>query len=409
VSEEQSQTKISMPWIVLISGALCVLLILGIRGSYGLFLKPQSIDLGWGREVFAFAIAMQNLLWGVFQPFVAAFADKAGAGKTVAIGGILYVVGLLIMSTATDPLTFQLSAGVIIGMAQAAAGNVIIIGVVGRVMPPEKRTWAIGIVISVGASGQFLIVPLAQILLSNFGWASTYAIMAGMASLVIALAVVLGRAAQRATPPKPSGEDSFTLRSILVEASQHNGYRLLIAGFFVCGFHVAFISVHLPAYLTDLGMPAGTGAWSLALIGFFNVLGSYVSGVLSGRYSKKYLLSGLYTGRAIVILAFIMLPISTGTVFVFSAIMGFLWLSTVPPTSGLVAQIFGTRYMGTLFAIVFFSHQVGAFFGVWLGGYFFDNFGSYMPVWWAGIALALTAAALHLPINDKAIPRFVNG
>jgi MFS family permease len=194
VSEEQSQTKISMPWIVLISGALCVLLILGIRGSYGLFLKPQSIDLGWGREVFAFAIAMQNLLWGVFQPFVAAFADKAGAGKTVAIGGILYVVGLLIMSTATDPLTFQLSAGVIIGMAQAAAGNVIIIGVVGRVMPPEKRTWAIGIVISVGASGQFLIVPLAQILLSNFGWASTYAIMAGMASLVIALAVVLGTA-----------------------------------------------------------------------------------------------------------------------------------------------------------------------------------------------------------------------
>ncbi|MGY9003287.1 MAG: MFS transporter, partial [Rhodospirillales bacterium] len=297
----------------------------------------------------------------------------------------------------------------IIGMAQAAAGNVIIIGVVGRVMPPEKRTWAIGIVISVGASGQFLIVPLAQILLSNFGWASTYAIMAGMASLVIVLAVVLGRAAQRATPPKLAGGDSFTLRSILVEASQHNGYRLLIAGFFVCGFHVAFISVHLPAFLTDLGMPAGTGAWSLALIGFFNVLGSYVSGVLSGRYSKKYLLSGLYTGRAIVILAFIMLPISTGTVFVFSAIMGFLWLSTVPPTSGLVAQIFGTRYMGTLFAIVFFSHQVGAFFGVWLGGYFFDNFGSYMPVWWAGIALALTAAALHLPINDKAIPRFVNG
>ncbi len=409
MSAERSQSKLATPWIVLISGALCVLIVFGVRSSYGLFLKPQSIDLGWGREVFAFAIAMQNLLWGVFAPFAAAFADKVGPGKTVAIGGFLYVVGLLIMSSATDPLTFQLSAGVIIGMAQAAAGNVIIIGVVGRVMPPEKRSWAIGIVIAAGGSGQFLIVPLAQILLTNFGWASTYGFMALIATIIIVLAVVLGRAAERATPPTSATGDSFTLRSILAEASQHSGYRLLIAGFFVCGFHVAFISVHLPAYLTDLGMPDGTGAWSLALIGFFNVLGSYVSGVLSGRYSKKYLLSALYTSRAIVILAFIMLPISTGTVLVFSAIMGILWLSTVPPTSGLVAQIFGTRYMGTLFAIVFLSHQVGAFFGVWLGGYFFDTFGSYMPVWWAGIALALTAAALHLPINDKAVPRFVNG
>lgn len=408
MSDEQHKFSPSLPWLILIAGALCVLIIFGVRASYGLFLKPQSIELGWGREVFAFAIAMQNLLWGVFQPFMSAFADKAGAGKSIAIGGVLFVVGLLMMSHTTDPLTFQLSAGVIIGMAQAAAGNVIIIGVVGRVMPPEKRTWAIGIVISVGASGQFLIVPLSQILLTNYGWSATYALLAILASLVIALAIFISKVEKRVSPPKPKGSEAYTLRSVLAEASRHNGYRLLVTGFFVCGFHVAFISVHLPAYLTDLGMPPETGAWSLALIGLFNVIGSYVSGVLSGRYSKKYLLSGLYACRAVIILGFIMLPISTVTVFVFSATMGFLWLSTVPPTSGIVAQIFGTRYMGTLFAIVFFSHQVGAFFGVWLGGYFFDNFGSYMPVWWAGIALALTASALHMPINDKAVPRFAN-
>lgn len=409
MSNEQPKILSYLPWVILISGAMCVLIIFGVRASYGLFLKPQSLELGWGREVFAFAIAMQNLLWGAFQPFTAAFADKMGAGKSIAIGGVLFVVGLVMMMHATDPLTFQLSAGVIIGMAQAAAGNVIIIGVVGRVMPPEKRTWAIGIVISVGASGQFLIVPLSQLLLTNYGWSATYGLLALLASLVIALAVVIGRLEKCIALRKAAGGESFSLRSILAEASRHNGYRLLILGFFVCGFHVAFISVHLPAYLTDLGMPAGTGAWSLALIGFFNVVGSYVSGVLSGRYRKKYLLSGLYMCRAFIILAFIMLPISNVTVFVFSALMGFFWLSTVPPTSGIVAQIFGVRYMGTLFAIVFFSHQVGAFFGVWLGGYFFDNFGSYMPVWWAGVALALAAAIVHAPINDEAVPRFANG
>ncbi len=397
------QAKKMLPWAVLIGGAISVLIGMGIRASFGLFLKPMSLDLGWGREVFALAMAAQNLMWGAFQPFASAAADKWGSGRVVAVGGLLYAGGLTLMSVSTDPLAFQLSAGLLVGAAQSGCALAVVIAAVGRAMPPEKRSLGLGMVTAVGAAGQFTVVPLAQVFLVNFGWSQSFQLLAAI-SLFIAVSAYLIRDRKKSgAPTKPTAGSGpeLGMMATLRLASRHRGYWLLTTGFFVCGFHVAFIAVHLPAYLTDLGMPAGTGAWSLALIGLFNVIGSFGAGILGGRRSKKYLLSGLYTLRSITILGFILTPISTGSVLVFSVAMGLLWLSTVPLTSGLVAQIFGIRYMGTLFAIVFFSHQVGSFLGVWLGGALFDAYGSYMPVWWAGVALGLVAALLHWPIDDR--------
>ena len=398
------QAKKMLPWAILIGGALSVLIGMGMRASFGLFLKPMSLDLGWGREVFALAIAVQNLLWGAFQPFASAAADKWGSGRVVAMGGLLYAGGLALMSVSTDPLAFQLSAGLLIGAAQSGCALAVVLGAVGRVMPPEKRSLGLGVVTAVGAAGQFTIVPLGQIFLVNFGWSQSYLLLAVIALFIVVCGYFVRDRSQRGSRAQTaaSNDDELGMIATLQLASRHRGYWLLTTGFFVCGFHVAFIAVHLPSYLTDLGMPPGTGAWSLSLIGLFNVIGSLAAGILGGRGSKKYLLSGLYTLRSITILVFILMPISTGSVMVFSVAMGVLWLSTVPLTSGLVAQIFGTRYMGTLFAIVFFSHQVGSFLGIWLGGFLFDAYGSYMPVWWAGVALGLVAALLHWPIDDRA-------
>jgi predicted MFS family arabinose efflux permease len=380
-------------------GAFIVLLSFGIRSSFGLFLQPMSLDLGWGREVFALAIAIQNLLWGLSQPFVGAIADKWGTARTILGGGLLYIVGVYLMSTTSSPAELYFSAGVLVGLGLSGTGFGAVLAAVGRSVPAERRSVALGITTAVGSLGQFLLPPIGQAFLSTYGWQSALALLAfGSIAMLFAAGGLRGRV-------ETSGQRQQTIREALSEAGHHSGFLYLTAGFFVCGWHVAFIAVHLPAYLADGGIPTKVAAWCLALIGLFNVVGSYVAGVLGGRLSKKYCLSFLYLTRSVVILAFIMAPLSVGSALLFSAAMGLLWLSTVPLTSGLVAQIFGPRYMATLFGIVFLSHQVGSFLGVWLGGYLYDAYGSYDLIWWLSIALGLVAALLHWPIDEREVPR----
>ena len=395
-----------LPVAILAAGAICVLIGMGLRASMGLFLKPISLDLGWGREVFAIAMALQNLFWGALQPIAAGIAEKFGTGRVVVAGGILYVTGLFMMAKASDPLVFHFSAGLLIGMAQSGCALGIVLGAVARALPEERRSFGLGLVTALGAAGQFTVVPVGQVLLNKYGWSTSLFVLALLPLSILICAVFLR------TPKVPNISNAalpqVSLSEILKLASGERSFWLLTAGFFVCGFHVAFISVHMPAFLSDQGLPPETGAWSLALIGLFNVIGSFTAGILGGRFPMKYLLSILYTLRAITIVLFISFPITVPSVVLFSIAMGLLWLSTVPLTSGLVAVMYGTRYMGTLFGIVFFSHQIGSFIGVWMGGYLFDTIGSYMPVWWAGIIIGLLSAILHLPISEKAIPQAAN-
>jgi len=388
------------PTVVIAVGCLTALLLFGVRAGFGLFLEPMSRELGWGREVFAFAIALQNLLWGLGQPFAAALADRYGSGRVLAVGGLLYGVGIMLMAQSTTPLLFNLSAGVMVGLGLAGASFAVVLAAISRRVPEDKRSWALGVGTAAGSLGQFLMVPLGQSFLSAYGWSMALVLMGICALLIVPMA---GALAGKADSAGQGREQS--LAEALREAGGHPGYRYLTGGFFVCGFHVAFIQTHLPAYLADVGIRPGIAAWALALVGLFNVVGSYTSGVLGGRFSKKYLLSLLYLVRAAVIAVFVLVPVSEVTVLVFAAAMGLLWLSTVPLTSGLVAQIFGPRYMATLFGIVFFSHQVGAFLGVWLGGYLFDVTGSYQMVWWVSVALGVLASLLQWPIDERRLPR----
>jgi predicted MFS family arabinose efflux permease len=380
-------------------GSIIVLLSFGIRSSFGLFLQPMSQDLGWGREVFAFAMALQNLVWGASQPFVGMIADRWGSGRTLAGGGLLYALGVWLMSETSSPLGLHLSAGILLGLALSGTGFAVVLAAVGRSVAPERRSAALGLTTALGSLGQFLLPPIGQAFLAAYGWQTALALLAfGSLAMVAVAAGVQGR-------PQAAPGDTQTLRQAISEARAHSGYLLLTAGFFVCGWHVAFIAVHLPAYLADGGLSTEIAAWCLALVGLFNVIGSYAAGVLGGRVSKKYCLSFLYLARAILILGFIMLPLTATSALLFSAIIGLLWLSTVPLTSGLVAQMFGPRYMATLFGFVFFSHQVGSFLGVWLGGFLYDAYGSYDLIWWLSIALGLIAALLHWPIDERAVLR----
>jgi MFS family permease len=393
-----------MPRTALIAigaGSLVVALSFGIRSSFGLFLQPMSMDLGSGREVFALALAIQNLVWGASQPFFGMAADKWGTRRTVVAGGALYAVALYLMATTASAFELHLSAGLLIGLALGGTGFGVVLAAVGRAVPAEARSTALGITTAIGSFGQFLMPPVGQALLGSYGWQTTLLLLAAAALLMIVAAGGL-----RGSPAAGAeSHDRQTLGAALREASRHTGFLYLTAGFFVCGWHVAFIAVHLPAYLADGGIGAGVAAWCLALVGLFNVIGSYSAGVLGGRLSKKNLLSFLYAARSVVILVFILVPLSVASALIFSAVMGLLWLSTVPLTSGLVAQIFGLRFMATLFGIVFLSHQIGAFLGVWLGGYLYDTRGSYDLIWWLSIALGLIAALLHWPIDERAVVR----
>ena len=389
------------PAVIVAAGCLIALITYGLRTSFGLFIDPLSDGRGWGREVFALSLAIQNLVWGLGQPAAGAIADRYGSGRVLALGGLVYALGVALMAVSATPLALHLTAGVLVGIGLSGGSFTIVIAALGRLMPPDRRSWAMGMATAAGSFGQFLFAPLGQTFISGYGWVTALLLLATFAAIVPVLAAALrgGGAADEDGP-------TLSLRQATTAAFGHGSYLLLVSGFFVCGFHVAFITTHLPPHLTDSGVSPRIAAWSLALIGLFNVVGSYGAGVLGNRGSKRRLLSGIYVGRAVAILLFITLPMTPIVVLGFAAAMGILWLSTVPLTSGLVAVMFGTRYLGMLFGFVFLSHQVGAFLGVWLGGVAYAQTGSYDPVWWAGIVLALAATALHWPIAEKRAPSF---
>ena len=379
---------------------------MGVRQAFGLFMRPVTMDLGIGREPFGMAIAISNLAFGLVQPFVGAWADRAGAGKIVVGGTVLYVVGLLLTTLATGPLGLNLTFGFLVGMALSATTFVVVLGAVGRRVPPERRSLAFGIVTAGGSLGQFLVVPAAQGLLSALDWKGALIALAGLTATMAALALgVAGKPGAAITGAGPEASEATSLRGALGEACRNRNFWLLNAGFFVCGFHIAFVATHLPAYIRDEGLADGVGAWALALVGLFNIAGSWMWGAWGGKGSKKGLLAILYGLRAVAITIFILVPISPISVLLFAAAFGFLWLGTVPLTSGLVGQIWGVRYLSTLYGIVFLSHQVGSFLGAWLAGLAFDMTGSYLIMWQVSIALGLFAALIHLPIDERPYAR----
>ena len=384
-------------WVVIACGFLVSSLSMGIRQNLGLMLPPMTLDLGLGREAFAFAMALQNILWGVFTPLIGAVADKWGSGRMIVIGGLVYAGGLVVMGNAQDAADLNLGAGLLMGFAQAATGFAVVLGAVARRVSPAKRSLALGIASAGGSFGQFYMAPISQGLIETWGWSTALIYIGAFAVIMSVLAAALaGKASDT-----DEGDASQTMGEAVREAGTHSGYLYLTAGFFVCGFQISFVAVHLPAFLQDAGFAASIGATAIALIGLFNIAGTYACGALGGKYSKKYLLSGLYFARAAVIAVFLVMPKTESTVLVFASALGVLWLGTIPLTSGLVGQIFGVRYMSTLFGIVFMSHQLGSFIGVWWGGWTFDTTGSYDQVWIASIALGLAAGFLHLPIAEK--------
>jgi Arabinose efflux permease len=386
---------------VMIAGVVCLILAMGIRQSFGIFLTPIAIDLHVGRQAFGLAIAVQNLLWGLAQPFVGAVVDKFGAMRVTILGALLYAGGLALAASSHDPLGLNVSLGVLVGLALAGTTYVTVLGAVGRVVPPEKRSVAFGLCTAAGSFGMFAVVPGAQALLDGLGWRDAFLVLAIAISALVPLAFGF-RASDRRITAHPGTQ---SMAAAIHEARAHSGYWLLNAGFFVCGFHVAFVATHLPAYLADNGLPPSVSAWSLAMIGLFNIIGSYVFGALGGRYRQKWVLSGIYAARAVVIALFLLLPLSGASAIIFGAGIGFLWLGTVPLTSGLVARVFGVQYLSMLYGMVFASHQVGAFLGAWGGGYAYDVLGSYTSVWLASIALAVFATLIHLPIEDRPMAR----
>ncbi|MFA6020286.1 MAG: MFS transporter, partial [Rhodospirillales bacterium] len=384
-------------WIILICGALILTLTTGLRQALGLFLKPMTMDLGVGREVFGFGIALQNLLWGLGSPFAGAIADRFGVVKVSALGGLVYALGLAAMAFSTGGTSLVLGT-LIIGIGLAGAGFSTVLGAVGRAAPPEKRSMALGIATAGGSFGQFAVVPLGHIVLDAFGWSMALIVLAGIALAMLPLSLGLSEG-----PRHQVAHHAQSFKQALGEAFRHPSYWYLVAGFFVCGFHVAFVVTHLPAYLADRAMPEWLGAWSLALVGLFNIVGSWGCGYLGGKYSKKNLLSYLYFGRAVVFVIFIFMPLSPFSVLLFAGSLGLLWLGTVPLTSGLVAQMFGPAYMSMLYGIVFLSHQVGSFFGAWLGGKAYDLTGSYDLMWWLSVALGVFSGLVNLPIKEAPV------
>jgi MFS family permease len=386
-----------LPLVVLFCGATVLALNMGVRQTFGLFLEPMTADLAIGRGSFALAIAVQNLLWGLLTPAFGVLADRYGSGRCLAFGGLIYVAGLLITALGGSLFALHAGAGVLVGIGVAACGYPLVLSAVARAFPPERRSFALGVAASGGSVGQFLLLPVTQVTIGGLGWVGAMLILAALAALVVPLSAAL------AGRPATAADGSPSLGGAVVQAGGHRGFQLLTSGFFVCGFHVAFIATHLPAYITSLHFDPLVGATALSLIGFFNILGGLLAGYLGGRYRKKYLLSAIYLARALAIAGLLYGPKTETTVFVFAALFGLLWLSTVPLTSGVVGDIFGARYLATLFGIVMFSHQMGAFFGAWLGGVSYDLTGSYEPIWLLAIALGLLAALLHWPIPDRAL------
>lgn len=385
-------------WLML-GASLLLFLSLGIRHGFGLFLSPMSNEFGWGREVFAFAMALQNLIWGISQPFAGALADRFGARRTIAVGALLYTVGLVLMGFADSALSLSVSAGLLIGIGLSGTSFSVLLGVVGRAAPPEKRSMAMGMAAAAGSFGQFAMLPGSLGLLEWLGWSAALIALGMMAALMVPLAAMIK------DRPHVSFEPKQTLTEALREACRHSGFRLLAFGFFVCGFQVVFIGIHLPAYLVDKNLPVMVGTTVLALVGLFNVFGTYIAGWLGEHRSKPRLLSALYLARGVVITLFIATPVTVWTAYAFGITMGLLWLSTVPLTNGTIATMFGVRNLSMLGGIVFLFHQIGSFLGGWLGGYLFDRTGSYDMVWHISIILSVVAAALNWPIREQAVAR----
>ena len=387
--------------VVIVAGCLIALITFGLRTSLGLFTEPLSVVRGWDRETFALAIAVQNLLWGLGQPFAGAVADRYGAGRVLAVGGVVYTGGTVLMALSTSGTTLALTGGVLIGLGLSGASFAIVLAAFARLVPPAQRSWALGVGTAAGSLGQFLFAPLGQGFITEYGPVTALVLLSGFVAVVPLLAIAL---TGRGDPDELDAEPAVSARQAIRAALAHPSYVLLTCGFFVCGFHIAFISTHLPPYLTDLGFSGSLAAWALALIGLFNVIGAYSAGVLGGFQSKRLLLSGIYAARAVLFALFLVVPTTPFVVLVFAAVMGLLWLSTVPPTSGLVAVMFGTRHVGMLFGVVFLSHQVGAFIGAWLGGVVYEATGAYDLMWYLSIALGLAAAIVHLPIHERRAP-----
>ncbi|MFG6461540.1 MFS transporter [Roseateles sp. DXS20W] len=387
---------------VLLCGALIVTLSMGIRHGFGFWLQPIITERGWTRETFSFALAVQNIAWGAAGPIAGMLADRFGAWKVLILGGIAYALGLLAMALASHPLSFTLGAGVLIGIAQSGSTYAVIYGVLGRTVSPEKRSWAFGVAAAAGSFGQFVMIPIETWLISHLGWQTALFLLAGTALLIVPLALGIR---ERQAVGGATGHQSIS--QALKEAFGYRSFQLLMLGYFVCGFQVVFIGVHLPSYLKDHGLGIGVSTGALMLIGLFNIFGTYTAGMLGQRLPKRYLLSAIYGLRAVAITIFISVPLTPISVYVFAAVIGFLWLSTVPPTNAVVAQIFGAQHLSMLGGFVFFSHQIGSFLGVWLGGKLYDATGSYDVVWWLAIALGVMAMLANLPVRETAIPRGV--
>lgn len=387
---------------MLLCGAAIVTLSMGIRHGFGLWLQPITQSQNWSRETFAFALAIQNLVWGFTGIFAGMLADRFGAFKVIVAGAVLYALGLVGMATAATPLVFALTAGVLIGMAQAGTTYAVIYGVIGRNIAPHKRSWAMGVAAAAGSFGQFLMVPTEGLLISSLGWQEALMVLGAASLMMVPLAWGLH---------EPALAGSFAVRreqsifQALGEAFKYPSFQLLMAGYFVCGFQVVFIGVHMPSYLRDKGLSPQVASYALALIGLFNVFGTYAAGVLGQRMQKKNILAFIYLARAFAISIFLVMPLSPVSVYIFSSVMGLLWLSTVPPTNATVAQIFGVAHLSMLSGFVFFSHQIGSFMGVWLGGYLYDRTGSYDLVWYIAIGLGVLAALVNLPIKEASIVR----
>ena len=395
-----SPTRLSMTQ-VLLCGAAIVTLSMGLRHGFGLWLQPVTMERGWSRETFAFAIAIQNLAWGLAGPFAGAVADRFGAFRVLVAGSVLYALGLILMGVSASGLAFMGSAGLLLGMAQSGTTYAIVYGVIGRNVAADKRSWAMGVTAAAGSFGQFLMVPVESGLIDGMGWQNALFILGCAALAIVPLAFGLREPALLSSTSAPQQSIEAALR----EAFGHPSFRWLMAGYFVCGFQVVFIGVHMPSYLKDHGLTPNVATTALALIGLFNVFGTYAAGALGERMPKRYILSGIYALRAVAITLFVCLPLTPWSVYVFASVMGLLWLSTIPPTNALIAQIFGVQYLSMLGGFAFLSHQIGSFLGAWLGGRLYDMTGSYDVVWWIAVALGVFAAIVNLPVKEQALAR----
>jgi MFS family permease len=389
--------------VIIVCGCLIALLGFGPRSTLGFFVQPMSREFTWGRDVFGLALALQNLMWGLGQPVAGAVADRFGSLRVICVGALLYAGGLVIMRYAATPLSLDIGAGVLIGFGLSGCSFNLVLSAFSKLLPPERRGLALGAGTAAGSFGQFLFAPFGVAMIDNFGWQMALTVFAGLMLLIVPLSLAL------ATPPTTSSNvpvaDQQSFKTALAEAFGHRSYVLLVLGFFTCGFQLAFITVHLPAYLVDRGIPAQTGGWVIATIGLFNIIGSLGVGWLQNYMPKRFILSTIYFTRAVSIVAFISFPITTFSALMFGAISGLTWLSTVPPTSALVAMMFGTRWFATLYGFAFVSHQVGGFLGVLLGGIVFESFGSYTPIWWLSVLFGVLSALINLPIIEAPVAR----